>query len=210
LTSNGSVSCWGRNNFGQVGDGTTADVSGPKVVVASGATAVATGDDHSCAIVSGTVRCWGRNQWGQLGLGDNNDRSLPTPVPNLFGATAIALGNLHTCVIYSDANVSSGVKCWGRNTDGELGLGANPPCIQPIACLSPSPVPNFSGVKALSASTFYTCAIDAGNSLKCWGRNEYGELGQGDQVSRNVPTTLPVLSGVSAIATGDGHRVLLR
>ena len=205
LSASGSVSCWGRNNFGQVGDNTTADSIGPKVIIPNGASAVATGDTHSCAIVGGNVRCWGRNQWGQLGVGNNNDAPVPETIPNLTGVTAIAAGNLHTCAIYSDANVIGGVKCWGRNTNGELGLGDYPPCIQPIDCLSPTKIPNLSGVKAISASAFYTCAVDGTNSLMCWGRNNYGQLGLGDQTNQNLPVMVPGLTGVTAVATSDGH-----
>ena len=106
----------------RVGGTTTTDDSSVPVRVTNiaDATAIATGDAHSCALhQDGTISCWGRNYNRQLGDGTDNDSSVPVRVTNIADATAIATGDAHSCALHQDGTIS----CWGWNEDGQLGDG---------------------------------------------------------------------------------------
>jgi len=215
---NGSAQCWGNNGFAQVGDGTTVDALGPKTVIASGVTAIATGSYHTCAVVNGGVWCWGQNYSGQLGLGNTPPCSglcsSPTPV-GLTGVTAIAAGDRHTCAI-----VNGSVLCWGSNSDGQLGVGTPPASCDQYQCNSPVQVPGLTGVTAITAGVYHTCARLNTGSVLCWGSNSDGQLGVGSTPPPTTcsnssqcesPTIVPIfnLDGVTAIAAGAYHTCAL-
>lgn len=114
-----ALKCWGSNSHGQRGlDG---DPSGQPVDVDAGAPveAVATGRNHTCALVTGgTVNCWGSNAEGQLGDGTGKDSSEPVEVVGIAGATAISAGSTHNCAVIADGSV----KCWGDGAGGKTGI----------------------------------------------------------------------------------------
>jgi alpha-tubulin suppressor-like RCC1 family protein len=130
ITSGGGVKCWGTNGEGELGNGSTTDSDSPVEVSAltKGVSALAVGstDDylptHTCALISaGGVKCWGPNGEGQLGNGTTTDSSRPVEVSGLnSGITAIAVGGSHTCAITKQR----GLKCWGDNSNGQLGNGS--------------------------------------------------------------------------------------
>jgi alpha-tubulin suppressor-like RCC1 family protein len=205
LTMDGGVKCWGWNSYGQLGDGTTTyratpvDVSG----LGSGVRAIAAGGSHTCALTAGGgVKCWGQNSSGQLGDGTTTSRTTPVDVSGLrSGVVAIAAGDLHTCAL----TVGGDVKCWGRNSSGQLGDGTTTSRTTPVDVSELG-----SGVVAIAAGGFHTCALTTDGGVKCWGYNGLGQLGDGTTTSRNMPVDVVRLgSGVRAIGAGGYHTCVL-
>jgi hypothetical protein len=134
LLSDSTAKCWGNNEAGQLGDGTTSTRSTPVSVSGlSKAIAIAAGWNHTCALLNnGTVKCWGHNDHGQLGDGTTANKRTPVSVLGLSNAVAIAAGGAHTCALLSDGTV----RCWGRNYYGQLGDGTNDDKITPVSVLN--------------------------------------------------------------------------
>ncbi len=167
------------------------------------ATRVSTARSHSCAVTTGGgVKCWGANWYGQLGDGTVINRLTPVPVSTLgSGVAAVSAGHYRTCALMT----GGGVKCWGSNWDGRLGDGTV------INRLTPVPVSTLgSGVAAVSASYRHTCALTTGGGVKCWGSNEYGQLGDGTAIKRLTPVPVSTLgSGAAAVSAGGHHTCAL-
>jgi hypothetical protein len=193
LPTAGGVRCWGYNRYGQLGDGTTSnrptpvDVSGLR----GGATAIAVGSTHSCALTSaGGVKCWGLNAAGQLGDGTTRNRSTPVDVSGLRSSvTAIAAdrgrgnpGEGHSCALTS----AGGVKCWGYNNNGQLGDGTTRTRSTPVDVSGLR-----GGVTAISAGGRHSCALARAGGVKCWGYNSFHQLGDG-ATGTNVDRLRPV------------------
>lgn len=236
LLSNGMVKCWGSNGFGQLGlgdpdfnnnrgDGPNemgnhlpavalfAPTDGRRVVQLAG------GNAHTCArFDDGSVKCWGRNRDGQLGLGDTVDRGgdqsqMGENLPAVqLGAsrTAVELvaGSNHTCARLDDGSV----KCWGNNTNGELGQNDDH-ALAPALGDEPNEMGDFLlpvnlgvGRTAVELSTngAHTCARLDDGSVKCWGLNDNGQLGQGDTNNRGDQPG--EMSALPPIELGSGRR----
>ncbi|MEX1253552.1 MAG: flexitail domain-containing putative surface protein [Dehalococcoidia bacterium] len=223
ITSAGAVRCWGANASGQVGDGSVDDRQAPEAVfgLASGITDVALGSGHTCALTTaGGVKCWGNNTVGQVGDDTGVERHMPADVTGLSGGvTAITAGLNHACALLD----TGGVRCWGDNTAGELGTGTNGNIsLDPMpVCASGSGAGcnQLTGVVAIGAGDFHTCAVLSTGGLKCWGLNEYGQIGDGtagdsnpetlDQFSVN-PTSVVLFGGTAtSVSGGDGHTCAL-
>ena len=200
----GGVKCWGYNRYGQLGDGTTTDRLVPVDVsgLGNGASAVAAGKYHSCAVkAEGGVKCWGFNIYGQLGDGTAGDRNVPTDVSGLAsGVSGVAAGGDHTCAVM-DTVRGGGLKCWGNNGSGQLGDGTTDKHTTPVEVSGLG-----SGVNVVAAGGSHTCAVTNGGGLKCWGLNVVGQLGDGTTTGHATPVDVSGLgSGVSAVAAGEFH-----
>jgi alpha-tubulin suppressor-like RCC1 family protein len=122
LIDSGAAYCWGRNNAGQLGDGSSATSATP-VAVKGGLTfaSLAAGGDHSCGVTaSGAVYCWGENSDGELGDGSTEDQPQPKLVSPSLKFSVIRAGSTHTCGVTTEGESY----CWGNNSHGQLGDGS--------------------------------------------------------------------------------------
>jgi alpha-tubulin suppressor-like RCC1 family protein len=198
--------CWGRGDVGQIGDGHSLDRFKPSEV--EGDTfrivSIAAGFSHSCSVASRRrggdfiAHCWGANGVGQLGDGTKANANFPQRVRRLRVAFEIAGGANHTCALIPPAG---GVKCWGHNGFGQLGDGTNTQRLTPVWVKGLR-----RGAEAIAVGNYHSCARMGGGGVKCWGANNFGQLGDGTTSSRNVPGFVYRLRrGVTQIALGGSH-----
>lgn len=206
LLPDSTVRCWGYNEYGQLGDGTTADSLAPvRVAGISSATAVSSGHHHACALLGdGTVRCWGRNEFGELGDGSTCltppcATPLPVAVTGVSTAIAVRAGAYHTCALLANGEV----RCWGFNEFGQLGDGTFTSSSTPVA------VAEAVGAVVVSAGGYHTCALRPDGRVQCWGRNEFGELGDGSTPNRPTPVFVSGLTDAVAVSAGAYHTCAL-
>jgi alpha-tubulin suppressor-like RCC1 family protein len=203
LTGAGAVKCWGSNFTGELGDGTIVDRLAPVVVsgLSSGVVAIAAGHTHSCALLrTGAVKCWGSNQSGKLGDGTTTTRLTPVAVSGLStGVAAITAGALHSCAVKG----SGGARCWGSNVNGAIGDGTTVDRATPVAVSGLS-----SGVVAIVAGGFHSCALTRAGAARCWGANGFGAIGDGTTTGRPTPTAVLGFAGLVRARAKLGVRTL--
>jgi alpha-tubulin suppressor-like RCC1 family protein len=220
-TTAGAAKCWGDNVDSQLGSPAVDDCNAGAPVdpcsktpqnvtgLSSGVTSVASGRYHTCAVTnSGGVKCWGHNFQGQVGNG-SPPAYIGTPV-NVTGLTSgvasIELGAFHSCAV----TAGGAAKCWGQNIEGQLGDASTTLRNAPVSVSGLA-----AGVSGISAGRYHTCAALAAGGVKCWGRNDRGQLGAvGTTESCGTPpqpcSTTPLdvqgLAGVKAsLAAGWQH-----
>jgi len=218
LDSGGAAYCWGQNDNGQLGDGSTAAFSSVPVAVDAGGvlagkalTQLTVGNEYTCALDSGgAAYCWGSNPSGNLGDGSTSDSSVPVAVDTggaLAGRrlTQITAAGFHTCALDS-AGVAY---CWGGNIFGELGDGSTTDSASPVAVDVTGALAGQTLTQIAAAGEFHTCALDRSGSAYCWGLNNAGQLGDGSANGSIVPVAVDrsgVLAGkvLTQIAAGGG------
>jgi len=209
LTASGAVSCWGSDQYNQLGTSSLSGDSSQPVPVdglSSGVAAIAAGGNHSCAVLAtGNVRCWGYNQFAQLGTGDTGVYASPQPVVGLGGqAVAVSGGDWHTCALLA----SGTVQCWGYNNFGQVGSSS----VGTTPVTSPVTVGLLNGAQAIAIATgsTHTCALTSGGGVQCWGADNYGQLGDGGASTSYSPVQVQNLtSGVAAISSTAYHTCAL-
>jgi alpha-tubulin suppressor-like RCC1 family protein len=211
--SGGTVKCWGLNNTGQIGDGTTTNRLSPTDVLTSlggsplsGVTGIVSGKNHNCVLMAGDLKCWGSNDYGQLGDGTTTPRPFPTEVAFAGsgppGVTAAAAGAEHTCVVVG----GNGLRCWGYNGVGGLGDGTTTDRPAPVDVLA-SGGGILTGATGVGAGRSRTCALVSGGGVKSWGGSP---IGDGDTTFRLCPVDVlkaasTPLTGATALGFGDLH-----
>lgn len=175
--SKSKLFCWGKNDVGQLGDGTKENSMNAKLIEGVGRVRqISLGRHNTCAIdVHDKLFCWGQNLYGEIGDGSTTDSMTPVRVymPNDEKVEVVAVGYYHTCAILKN---NTRLMCWGRNMHGRLGDGT---------ILDKNyPSRTFEGdkiVTQVSLGRQHTCAVtDFGKKLYCWGHNSFGQVGDGE------------------------------
>ena len=197
----GEARCWGANNAGELGDTTSTERYAPVTVGGAtpltGITDIGAGGRGSCALLtSGGARCWGDNGSGELGTGTEGGFELsPAVVGGGTPLTGISLsptpGPFHTCALLT----SGQARCWGGNSEGELGNGTTTKSLTPTTVGGGSPLTGLVQVVVSGPSVVgnHSCGLLGTGGVRCWGDNAEGQLGDGTTTDRNLPVT--VLAG---------------
>lgn len=199
LLTAGGVDCWGNNDYGQLGNGSTVDslVARPVKGITT-ATAVSLrsgpyGQAGGCALLGGgAVQCWGRGDHGQLGNGTTANSPWAVRVIGIGSATAVDAGGSHSCAVLE----SGAVQCWGYNAFGQLGDGTTTDSASHV------PVTGIASATAVAAGGEHSCALLASGAVQCWGRNYDGQLGNGTATDSNTPVTVSGINNAVAVAAG--------
>lgn len=198
LLADKTVQCWGPIGKGiPRGDGTTTDGLTPATIPGLiGVTDITMGDAHVCGLLGdGTVRCWGDNSFGQLGDGTTTRPTTTAVGPSLTGVAGISAGEARSCALLGDGTV----RCWGRNNWYKLGDGVevSAPRTTPVAVIG---LTNVAQIMARGDS--HTCARLKDSTLRCWGGNYYGQIGDGTDTTRPSPTPVTGISTAIGVSTG--------
>ena len=221
--ADGTVACWGRNVYGQLGDGSATERTHAVVVhgvgnvgTLTGISQISLGAFTSCArTTTGQARCWGDGDHGQLGHGtESGYQPTPVVVQNragtgpLTGVAQVSLGANTAC-----ARLQSGeARCWGQNFEGQIGDGTTTDRARP-RLVRTAGGGALRGIRQIAPNFTNTCAIVTGGQVRCWGRNYHGTLGTGttdstDHLHPEVvvnPSSSGPLTGARRVAVGDEH-----
>lgn len=187
ITTDQRAYCWGENNVGQLGDGSTTSHSTP-VPVAGGHRFrhIRAGASHTCAVTPADVGyCWGSGIYAQLGDGGNHNRLTPSRIVGGLKFRRVNAGGYHTCGVTTNDKAY----CWGSNEDGQLGIGTMMGQVKPVAVAG-----GLSFSQVIPGSN-HTCGLTTSHRAYCWGNNDRGQLGDG---ARSDPRLTPV-------AVSGGH-----
>ncbi len=176
----GRLRCWGQNNNGRLGDGTTARrFSAVDIDSETFYHAVDLGNEHSCGITTtGVLKCWGRNNHHQVGYGSGSQHTVPVIIDAGVTYAHVSAGAQHSCGVTSGGTL----KCWGNNNFGQLGDGTL------VSKSTPVVIDAGELYKSVYAGSRYSCGLTVSGVAKCWGDNEFGKLGDGTLESRLIPT----------------------
>ncbi|MDV5148785.1 chromosome condensation regulator RCC1 [Streptomyces sp. SBC-4] len=203
LLRDGTLQSWGGNVSGQLGDGTTVNRAFPAAVAGlSGVTGIAAGLDFSMALRGGRVLSWGSDAFGQLGNGlpdPSGATTLPVAVQSLNRVKAISAGCQFALALREDGTVWT----WGRNHEGQLGIGSL------TDRNTPQRVAGLENIVAVKAGCRHALALTSDHTVKAWGRNGSGELGNDSTDPSTVPVDVKHLDHVAEIFAGPYHNLAL-
>jgi len=201
LLKDGTVVCWGANSYGQLGNGTiTASTTPVQVSGIAHATAISANGYATCAVMTGgALQCWGDGTKGQIATGSSSFRATAGPVLALGpinGTGQLAAGHFNTCV----TTASTGVACWGSNSDGTLGYGA-----YFVGTSNPQLVRGVLHTTGIVVGYGYACATSTSGQAKCWGNDLGAEFGGADGSYTDVATPSANASNYALLAAGTAH-----
>ncbi|MFU8802184.1 MAG: RCC1 domain-containing protein [Bradymonadaceae bacterium] len=208
LRPQGGVRCWGRNEYGQIGNNTMPNTAYSPATVFDLTTAAAidSTSNHVCVSrTDGQVRCWGYNPNSQLGNRATADAPVPVEAHDVASAVGIATGGGHTCAVLNNGEAT----CWGYNGQGQLGNGevtAAPGYLATRVMVRDRNGGNFQDLLSIRLGSAHSCGLREDGSLWCWGFNQVGQLGQGDYFNAyRYPSKVANLEEVIAFGLGLNH-----
>ncbi|MCB1657282.1 MAG: hypothetical protein KDI39_03565, partial [Pseudomonadales bacterium] len=150
-----------------------------QVTITGSVQQVAAGFAHTCAANGSNVYCWGINDKGQLGISNTTDAISPMLVTNLSGGvSSLALGKDHSCAVTTDNKTY----CWGSRYAGQTAQTVDSTALDTQA----TQVSSLAGKRELSAGDFHTCSIEGAGLVKCWGKNDLGQLANGSSAAQSA------------------------
>ncbi|MDQ1720573.1 MAG: hypothetical protein QOI26_307, partial [Pseudonocardiales bacterium] len=191
LKADGSVWTWGYGKSGQLGLGSLTSTGTPTKVAGLPAIVqiAASGDDTYAVGKDGSLWAWGADSYGQLGNTAASNRQ-PTPIQvNLANVKSVAAGGTHTLAVTTDGKAWA----WGNNNTGQL--GDNGTCGK--TCVTPVQISGLTGVIAITGGYVHSLAALSDGTMRAWGRNAEGELGDGTTTVRMTPVTVSGLAGIA-------------
>jgi alpha-tubulin suppressor-like RCC1 family protein len=206
LASDGDPYCWGRNDSGQLGIGSSDKVAHPTPMLVYGKLKVgfiSANGDHTCAMTAaGVAYCWGENKFGQLGNGTLVSAVSPVPVSGELRFKTLSAGATHTCGL----TISGTAYCWGGNWHGQLGIGTMDG-EERYPCCHASPVRVAGGLRfsSIRADGIHTCGLTVDGDAWCWGNHKnFGQLGTGDIDLRDRPAPVRVAGNFKFVSISAG------
>ncbi|GIO86416.1 chromosome condensation regulator [Paenibacillus faecis] len=202
IKTDGSLWMWGKNYYGQLGNGTTKNSLVPVKVmdnvaaVSLGGSSVTSG--YTAAIkTDGSLWMWGANDYGQLGNGTTKDSLIPVKV--MDNVASVSLSEFrHAAAIKTDGTLW----VWGRNGQGQLGNGTTNDSLVPVKVMD--------NVTAISLGALHTAAVKTDGSLWTWGFNEGGRLGNGLKGTKNIIVPEKVMDGAVSVSCGGSHTAVVK
>jgi alpha-tubulin suppressor-like RCC1 family protein len=231
VLSGGTVWCWGQNSKGQLGDGTTTDRNIP-VKVLSNVVDVTAGLDYTCAVMSyGQVMCWGNNEQGQLANGKKTNSTVPTLATLITGISSVDAGQNKSCgltgagllrCVVNDASQDLGAVETGtsllQKTDLEVAVNRFGPAVialngQGVPMIFQSgkfqTISSVSNASDVDSGLGHACVLLRDGTVKCWGSNQFGQLGINSQTSNATPQLVMNISAAWQLAVGKNHACVL-
>ncbi|MDP2775626.1 MAG: cutinase family protein [Nocardioides sp.] len=195
--TDGSAWCWGRNSYGQLGDGTTSTSTQPRKVAGGSVwAALSTSGSTTCGVRrDGTLWCWGLNNFGQLGIGRGKPRSTPVQVGASPAWTSVSTSWFHTCATRRNGTLW----CWGSNLRGQLGDGT----FEHRG--APTRVGTDRDWVSVSTGGYYTCGTRTDASAWCWGQNAFGQLANANASPQPRPVRVPGQQAWAQLSAGWAH-----
>jgi len=169
--------------------------SDPRVI------SIEAGGSVACVLLADRMaKCWGDNRNGELGNGTRTHAVSPVQVSGLSEVSMITTRGGHSCAVLTDG----AVRCWGANTRGQVGISNKADDV-----LLPTPVAGLTSATAIASGLLHTCAVLRDGTVRCWGGNSYGQLGNGTTTDSLKPVVVKKIGSAVAVTAGEEHTCAL-
>ncbi|MBA2956375.1 cutinase family protein [Nocardioides sp. MAH-18] len=194
----GGATCWGANQFGQLGNGTTAGSAAPVAVAGTGWQSISTSGGSTCGIkVDGTLWCWGLNNFAQLGIDKTAPQKKPRQVSPGTAWSKVSTSWFNTCAITTGGDLY----CWGQNLRGAVGTGGTSRLVARPVLVGPA----GAGWLDVSTGGWHTCAVRGDGTMWCWGQNTFGQVGNATAGVQTAPVQVGPATNWRQVSTSWGH-----